>query len=105
MELIRVFGELTGDMSPDVTGDTKVTSKVTKVTPQDSALSIETLVDNARLKAENSQLRERLDEARQDKEKLDARLSEALASVKLLTHAPQEAGKEKKGLWARLMGR
>jgi predicted site-specific integrase-resolvase len=97
-ELVRVFGEL-GDMPLSATGGRKVTAEKAADSP-----SIDVILENARLQAENVQLRERLGEARQDKEMLFARLSEAQASLKLLT--PVHPGQnDKKGFWARLIGR
>lgn len=101
-ELFRVFSTLQGDMSLNDTSNHAATANDGQVTSGKMFVSppIEVLLENARLQAENSQLRERLDEAKQDKEMFFARLSEAQASIKLLTNTNQ-----RKGFWARLMGR
>jgi excisionase family DNA binding protein len=101
-ELFRVFSTLQGDMSLNDTSNHAATTNDGQVTSGKMFVSppIEVLLENARLQAENSQLRERLDEAKQDKEMFFARLSEAQASIKLLTNTNQ-----RKGFWARLMGR
>ncbi|MFZ6775019.1 hypothetical protein ACO0LB_20140 [Undibacterium sp. SXout7W] len=103
-ELIRVFGKIHLDSPEEVTGgDIEGDKKKQEVTQGDTGKDIETLIENAKLKAENAQLRERLDEAKEDKEKLFAQLSEAQATVKLITH-DKDTATEKKGFFARIFG-
>lgn len=103
-ELIRVFGSIHLEPPTEVTsGDKENDEKKQGVTQGDTPKNFETLIENARLKAENNQLRERLDEAKEDKERLFAQLSEAQATVKLITH-DKDTATEKKGFFARLFG-
>jgi hypothetical protein len=103
-ELIRVFGEVTlGDSAKVTVGDSGGREVTQSDTVEKADLPLETLIENAKLKAENAQLRERLDEAREDKERLFAQLAEAQATVKLITYNSDNSA-EKKGFFARLFG-